>query len=137
MICFQYPVNRFLQTLCVGLLVLILLSAAPFIGVAEVEADVTMPPVFGDHMILQQGMTLPVWGSASPGESISVSCSGRYAETRADDAGRWRVTLRPLLTSFDQVNLVVNGNNRIEINDVIVGDVWICAGEGNMQMPLS
>ena len=137
MICLHSPVNRFLQTLCVGLLVIILLSAAPFIGVAEVEAEVTMPPVFGDHMILQQGMTLPVWGSASPGESVSVSCSGRYAETRADEAGHWRVTLRPLLTSFDEVNLVVNGNNRIEIHDVIVGDVWICAGEGNMQMPLS
>ena len=107
MICFHSSVNRFLPTLCICLLVLILFSVAPFIGVAELGADVTMPPVFGDHMILQQGMTLPVWGSASPGERVSVSCSGRYAETRADDAGRWRVTLRPLLTSFDQVNLVV------------------------------
>lgn len=107
------------------------------LGVGDVNADVSMPPVFGDHMILQQGMTLPIWGNAAPGESVSVSCFGHYAETRADEAGRWRVTLRPLLTSLEQGDLVVNGNNRIEIHDVIVGDVWICAGEGNMQMPLS
>lgn len=130
-ICFNWLVNRLLPVFVVWFLV----SAAPFIGIAE--AEVSLPPVFSDRMILQQGMTLPVWGRASPGESISVSCSGRYAETRANSAGRWRVTLRPLSTSFEQMSLVVNGNNRIEIHDVIVGDVWICAGEGNMQMPLS
>ena len=132
-ICLHFPVNRFFPVLCVGLL----LWASPIVGVVEVGAEVTMPPVFGDHMILQQEMTLPIWGTATPGESVSVSCFGRYAETRADKAGRWRVTLRPLPTSFERGDLVVNGNNRIEIHDVIVGDVWICAGEGNMKMPLS
>jgi len=132
-ICLHFPVNRFLPTLCAGLL----LSAAPIVGIAEVGAEVTMPPVFGDHMILQQEMTLPIWGNATPGERVFVSCFGRYAETCADKAGRWRVTLRPLPTSFERGDLVVNGNNRIEIHDVIVGDVWICAGEGNMKMPLS
>ena len=122
-LCASAPLREFLVFLC-------LLCAG-------LQAEVTMPPVFGDHMILQQGVTLPIWGSAAPGESVSVSCSGLYAETRADGAGRWRVTLRPLRTSFDPVNLVINGSNRIEIHDLIVGDVWICAGEGNMQMPLS
>jgi sialate O-acetylesterase len=101
------------------------------------QAEVTMPPVFGDHMVLQQGVTLPVWGFASPGEKISLGFAGRYLETVADASGRWRLTMRPLPASLTPEVMVINGSNRIEIRDVIVGDVWICAGEGNMEMPLA
>jgi sialate O-acetylesterase len=55
-----------------------------------------MPAIFGDHMVLQQGTTLPVWGSAAPGERVSVSFADRHGETVADATGRWRVTLRPI-----------------------------------------
>jgi len=101
------------------------------------HADVSMPPIFGDHMVLQQGVTLPVWGLASPGEHVSVSVGGLSAETMADSYGKWRITLRPLPMSSDCLVMVVNGNNRLEFHDVIVGDVWICAGEANMAFPLS
>lgn len=107
-----------------------------FIG-GGLRAEVTMPPVFGDHMVLQQGVTLPFWGFASPGEKISLSFAGRYQETKADASGRWRLTMRPLPASMTPEVMVITGSNRLEIRDVIVGDVWICAGEGNMEMPLA
>jgi sialate O-acetylesterase len=103
----------------------------------KVLADVQLPAVFSDHMVLQQGVTLPIWGRASPGEHVLVYLTGRSGEATADASGYWRVTLRPIRTSFTPDTLVVKGNNRIEINDVIIGDVWLCAGEGNMEFPLS
>ena len=104
---------------------------------ASLHADVVMPPIFGDHMVLQQGVTLPVWGSASPCEHVSVSVGNLSEETVADASGKWRITLRPLPSSSDPLVMVINGNNRLELRDVIVGDVWICAGEANMAFPLS
>lgn len=105
-------------------------------GIA-LHADVSMPAIFGDHMVLQQGTTLPVWGFADPGERVSVSYAGRRGETVTAASGRWRVTLRPLRCSKSSESMVINGSNRIEFRDVIVGDVWLCAGDGNMSMPLS
>jgi sialate O-acetylesterase len=101
------------------------------------HAEVSMPAIFGDHMVLQQGTTLPVWGWAAPGEHVSVSYAGRDGETVADTSGCWRVTLRPLPYSTAAAPMVINGSNRIEFRDVIVGDVWVSAGEGNMALPLS
>ena len=100
-------------------------------------ADVQLPSIFGDHMVLQQGSTIPIWGLASPGERVFVRYSGRFGMTTADVLGKWRVTLRPLKTSSQPDTLFVSGRNLIEIRDVIVGDVWICAGGGNMEFPLS
>jgi len=102
-----------------------------------VRADVTLPPIFGDHMVLQQGVTLPVWGLADPGESVSVRFGKCYQETRANGSGRWRVTLPPLPTSMKSQCLIISGKNRFEIQDVILGDVWVCAGGGSMSIPLS
>ena len=104
---------------------------------AGLRADVSMPPIFGDHMVLQHGVTFPVWGAASPGEHVSVSVGGLSAETVADSSGKWRITLRPLPLTSDPLVMVVNGNNRLEFHDVIAGDVWLCAGEANMACPLS
>ena len=101
------------------------------------RGEVTLAPVFGDHMVLQQGVTLPVWGSAKPGERVLVSCGSRDAEGVADSSGRWRVTLRPIPCTGERLSLIVNGSNRIEIRDVVAGDVWIAAGEGEMASPLS
>jgi sialate O-acetylesterase len=103
----------------------------------NLRADVTLPAIFSNHMVLQQGVTLPVWGWAAPGERVIVTVADRCEETIADSRGCWRVTLRPLAKSIETTTLVINGKNRLEITDVIIGDVWICAGEGNMDFPLS
>lgn len=95
-----------------------------------------MPAIFGDYMVLQQGVTIPVWGKALPGEKISLTCQGQFEETKADSTGNWRITLRPLPASKFSFSIVVNASNRLEFSDVIVGDVWVCAGEGSMALPL-
>lgn len=106
-------------------------------GVSFLRGEVTLPAIFGDHMVIQQGTTIPVWGFAAAGEKVSVSYAGREGECVTSSSGRWRITLRPLQYSKSPESMVINGSNRIELRDVIVGDVWVCAGEGNMAMPLS
>lgn len=116
----------------------LLIPVALILLISPLRAEVTMPEIFGDHMVLQQGMTLPVWGKASPGEHVSVLLGNRSASAIADAAGHWRVTLRPLPPGEGPFDLIINGEgNRLGFRDVITGDVWICAGEGNMASPLS
>jgi sialate O-acetylesterase len=105
--------------------------------VISLRAEVSLAPIFGDHMVIQQGVTFPVWGTAAPGEKITVSCGGHEARTVADASGKWRVILRPVSFTGEHVELIVNGSNRIEIHDVLPGDVWIAAGEAEMASPLS
>lgn len=111
--------------------------AVAFVSCGSLWAEATLPSIFCDHMVLQHGATLPVWGKASPGEVVTVSILGRSAKTIATSDGNWRVTLPPLVASAIPQHLVVQGNNRIDIQDVLVGDVWIGAGESNMEYPLS
>ena len=115
-----------------------LITTALFLAcsVFPLRAEVTLAPVFSDHMVIQRGVTLPVWGTAAPGETVIVTCAGREARTVANAAGSWRVILRPIPFSGDRVELIVNGSNRIEVHDVLPGDVWIAAGEGDMAAPL-
>ena len=101
------------------------------------HAEVTLPAIFGDHMVLQQGMTLPIWGKAAPGEEVLVTLGRQSLQTVAAANGTWRVMLRQLPVSPNPTTLVVQGKNRIEIHDVLLGDVWLCAGEGNMEFSLS
>jgi sialate O-acetylesterase len=105
-------------------------------SIFSLRAEVKLAPIFGDHMVIQQGVTLPVWGTASPGETVIVNCAGREARTQANDSGAWRVILRPIAFTGESCELIVNGSNRIEIHDVLPGDVWIAAGEGEMAAPL-
>ena len=121
---------------CVSVHLLKIFLVFCLIGIC-LRAEVTMPPIFGDHMVLQQGVTLPIWGSASPGERISLSFGQINESTFADSFGNWRITLRPLPATAAPLFMVINGRNRIEFDDVIIGDVWICAGEVNMAFPIS
>jgi len=96
------------------------------------SADVRLPSLFGDHMILQQKMTNTIWGWASPGEKVTVTASwGASAATQADAAGQWKVRLdTPSYgTGF---SLKITGAKTIDIKDVAIGEVWLCAGQSNM-----
>ena len=104
-----------------------LLLTAAFVARAEVK----LPPVFSDHMVLQREIAAPVWGTASPGEEITVSIAGQSKSTKADDAGKWRVKLDPLKVG-DPLTLTVKGKNTVTINDVLVGEVWVGSGQSNM-----
>jgi len=94
-------------------------------------ADVKLPAILADHMVLQQGADIHLWGWADPGERIAVAFADQKAETAADENGRWAVRLRSMKAGgpFD---LVVQGRNTITCTDVLVGEVWLCAGQSNM-----
>lgn len=101
------------------------------------RADVVMPSVFGDHMVLQQEKSLPVWGKASPGERVMVRIAGREATTIANADGRWRVEFEPLAPTAEPIDIRIVGNNEIVLRDVLVGDVWLCSGQSNMEWTLA
>ena len=96
------------------------------------RADVKMPNIFGDHMVLQQGQKNRVWGMADPGEPIVVSIDKQTQMTAAGADGRWMVMLDPLSVG-GPYELSVQGKTTIKFNDVLVGEVWICSGQSNMQ----
>lgn len=94
-------------------------------------ADVKLPNIFSDHMVLQRDQAVPIWGWAEPGEQVMVSIAGQSLMTQADADGKWRVDLAPLSVG-DPLTLVVDGKNRLERKDILVGEVWICSGQSNM-----
>ncbi len=105
------------------------------VGAASIDADVRLPEVFGDHMVLQRGMRIPIWGSADPGERIIVSMGGRTARTTAGKDGRWKVKI-PRLDAGGPYELIVSGKNTLTLRDVLVGEVWVCSGQSNMWWPV-
>ena len=113
---------------------------ANYCGIAAMcslaRADVKLPAMFTDHAVLQREMPVPVWGWAEPGEEVKVSLAGQTETTKADEKGKWRVTLKPLSVGEPQT-LVVEGKNKLEVKDLLVGEVWLCSGQSNMEFALS
>lgn len=99
-------------------------------------ADVTLPSVIGDNMVLQQGRTTPVWGWAVPGEKVTVSFEGQLRKTTTDEWGRWQVRFRHLKASSVPAALVIQASNRIVLTNILVGEVWLCSGQSNMEKPV-
>jgi len=116
----------------------VIFSAAFFLGViAPGRAEVKLSAIFGDHMVLQQQAKIPVWGWANPGEEITVTLGGRSLKTKTTVEGNWRVDFEPFEPNAQPVKLVVEGANRLEFQDVLLGDVWVCSGQSNMGWPFS
>ena len=95
--------------------------------------NVTLPALISDHMVLQQGMPVRVWGKADPGEQVRVKFQGQTVQTAADSGGKWEAWLKPLKAGAAAAQLTVAGNNTIVVQDVLVGEVWIGSGQSNMQ----
>jgi sialate O-acetylesterase len=89
-------------------------------------------PLFGDHMVLQRDVAAPVWGWTEPGGEVRVSLDGKTATARADQSGRWQVKLGPFSAGGPHT-LRIEGPETIVIQDVLIGDVWICSGQSNME----
>jgi sialate O-acetylesterase len=100
-------------------------------------ADVKPAALFSDHMVLQQGMSVPVWGWADPGEQVTVSIAGQKQAATAGADGKWRVRLDNLKASADPVEMTIAGKNTVTIKDVLVGEIWVGSGQSNMQMPVA
>ena len=102
----------------------------------DVRADVRLPGFFNDHMIFQQQMKIKVWGWADAGESVTVSIENDSITIKADDQGQWQVELPARQASKTPVKLIVQGSNKIEVDDVLIGEVWLCSGQSNMEWPV-
>ena len=100
------------------------------------HAEVSVPNIFCDHMVLQQGQQNKVWGKASPGKKVSVRIHDQSQETTAGNEGLWHVFLEPLPVG-GPYTLNITGSNEISIEDVLVGEVWICSGQSNMEWPVN
>ena len=104
---------------------------------AAAHAEVKMPAIFGDHMVLQQDVKLPVWGWADPGEKVTVQIGNQKVGTVAGTDGKWKAELRALPTDSTAQTLRVQGaKSNLEFRDVLVGEVWVCSGQSNMGYPL-
>jgi sialate O-acetylesterase len=99
------------------------------------NADVTVPRVFGDNMVLQRNKPIPVWGWAKPNESVVILFNKQKKTAKADKKGNWTVNLSPE-TAGGPYSLTITGSNSITFSNVLVGEVWICSGQSNMEWPL-
>ncbi|MEI6781344.1 MAG: sialate O-acetylesterase, partial [Verrucomicrobiota bacterium] len=100
------------------------------------HADVRLSLVFSDHMVLQRNKPVPVFGTAEAGEKVAVSFNGKTLSATADAQGNWRVLLPAMSANTNGQRMTITGANAININDVLMGDVWLCSGQSNMDMGL-
>lgn len=100
---------------------------------AAAHAEVRLPHIIGDNMVLQQGAACPIWGWAAPAEKVTVSIAGRTKTATADAEGRWQVTL-DALAAGGPLEMKVKGSSTVTVKNILVGEVWLASGQSNMQM---
>jgi len=110
------------------------IALAVLLAAATAPAAVSVPSIIGDHMVLQAGKPLPIWGKAEPGENITVAFGGTAVQAVADAEGRWMVKFPAQARSAKPVEMTIAGpDNILTIRDILVGEVWIGSGQSNMQ----
>ena len=102
-----------------------------------VRAEVRLPSIIGDNMVLQSGMKVRIWGTANAGENVTVTFAKKSVNTVAGAQGRWEVWLGPLKAGGAPSELIVKGDNVLTVKNVLVGEVWVCSGQSNMEWPLN
>lgn len=112
----------------------VIVMAALACAAATSRAEVRLPSIFSDHMVLQRDAKVPVWGWADPSEAVTVTIGDQTKSVTADAQGKWRVDLANLAGGD---TMTVKGKNTITIKDVLVGEVWLCSGQSNMGMTVS
>src|SRR5688572_28026146 len=119
----------------------LVLVFAALIGIGHgAQAAVSLASPFGDHMVLQQSRPVPVCGTATAGEAVVVKFAGQARNAIADSDGRWRVDLAELAATSEPRTMTVSGaadTPSITLTDVVVGEVWICGGQSNMEYQMN
>jgi sialate O-acetylesterase len=106
------------------------------ISITLAPAEVRVSNLFGDHMVLQRGIPAPVWGLADPGEKVTVQFGEAQVTAEADASGKWMVKLPAMRVKVTPQDLTITGKNTLTIKNVVVGDVWVCSGQSNMEFGL-
>ncbi|MBB5032295.1 sialate O-acetylesterase [Prosthecobacter vanneervenii] len=99
----------------------------------SLQAEVKLPALFSDGMVLQQTQLVRIWGTADVGEDVKVSFGDQTHSSLTDPSGKWSITLNPMNANAQPADLVVAGKNTVTVKNVLVGEVWICSGQSNMQ----
>lgn len=99
-------------------------------------AQVRLPPLISDNMVLQRGNRLNLWGWATAGEKISIGFAGRHYETITPADGRWQMALSPM-DAGGPYDMTIDASNHITIKNILIGDVWLCSGQSNMELPMA
>jgi len=98
------------------------------------QAELKLPSVFASHMVLQQQQSNPMWGWDTPGTAITVTFAGKTYSAKAGDDGKWEVKLDAQPANSSPQTLTVEGSSKQVLEDVLVGEVWLCSGQSNMEM---
>ncbi len=112
---------------------LIVAAGMLLVEVQTAQANVRLPEVISNNMVLQKDIPLPIWGWAEAGEEVTVSLGDSTQTTKADGAGQWRVTLPAIKTAGGPHEMTVKGKNEIKVSNILVGEVWAGSGQSNMQ----
>lgn len=102
----------------------------------HLNAEVTLPKVIGSHMVLQRNTPVKIWGWADKGERITVTMAGQSTKAKADKEGKWEAVLEPM-EAGGPFEMKIEGKNTLALEDILIGDVWICSGQSNMEWSVS
>lgn len=105
-------------------------------ALSPAQADVTLPKVISSQMVLQRERPVPIWGWANPGEEVTVKFGGATVAGKADPQGNWKVELPAMKADGKAHRMTVRGKNKIELEDILIGEVWVASGQSNMEKPL-
>jgi sialate O-acetylesterase len=116
---------------------ILLIASVALLTALTAQAEVTLAPLFTDHAVLQRDKAVPIWGRADPGEKILISFGDQLARATAAPDGRWIGFLTAMPANAAGADLIIAGKNTVTLRDVVVGEVWLCSGQSNMEWPLS
>lgn len=107
-----------------------------FAGLQSTRGEIKVATIFGDNMVIQQGINAPIWGTALPGEKITVSFAGFISMAQADSQGKWMIKM-PRLEYGGPYNMTISGTETITLKNVMVGEVWFASGQSNMEFTVA
>ena len=116
---------------------LLLLLTFGLVFTPALRAELKLPTIIGNHMVLQQNQADPIWGWDMPGTKIAISFAGQNYTTTASADGKWKVKLAPLPANATPQTLTITGSTKCELQDVLIGEVWMCSGQSNMGYKLA
>ena len=117
-----------MRTFCIAFILSFLFSQS--------QAQLSTARIFGDHMVLQRNQDIPVWGWSAKGSRVRVTLNGQKVSTKTDDQGNWKVSFNPIEAGGPYIMTVTSGKSKITYSDVMIGEVWLCSGQSNMEFAL-
>ncbi|HEY5590130.1 MAG TPA: sialate O-acetylesterase [Paludibacter sp.] len=114
----------------------LILLVFSFLMVGFVSAEIILPKVITNNMVLQREKTVAIWGKADVNEKVTVKFEGQIKTVVADSSGNWEVKLNPMSASAVPRKMIISGSNTITLDNILVGEVWLCSGQSNMEYPL-